>query len=474
VAWWLRHRAIGAFVAEIQAASGETEQRVRELDLLTEVTQRILAHNDPGEVLGALALGAAELLGAAIGHISLLTDDGTQLRLAAATGALGQRAGEILPREGSMAGWVVEHGQPLVVDDLRADPRAHAGINQELGLQSGVMVPLLGAGRPVGALGCDNARGARRFGPRDVALMQRLGALAVLVLEQAKLYAETEQARATLEEQNEALGDAIRHKSAFLANMSHELRTPLNAIVGFGDLLGSGAFGTLDATQQDAVDTILRNSRHLLGLINDILDLAKAEAGKLELHLTPTDLREVIDGVLRDTGSLVGQKGHRVTVEAGPESLVVKADGVRIRQILFNLISNAVKFTPDGGEISVRALRTNAPLPVPADRTGDRNPMSSREAVWIAVGDTGPGIKPDDMDRLFQEFSQVDGSAARRFEGTGLGLALCRRFVELHGGQIGAESLYGHGSTFWFILPVHGPIRRISQVNPVGVAILPP
>jgi signal transduction histidine kinase len=256
--------------------------------------------------------------------------------------------------------------------------------------------------------------------------------------------------------------------------MSHELRTPLNAIVGFGDLLGSGAFGTLDAAQQDAVDTILRNSRHLLGLINDVLDLAKAEAGKLELHLTPTDLREVIDGVLRDTGSLVGQKGHRVTMEAGPESLVVKADGVRIRQILFNLISNAVKFTPDGGEISIRALRTNAPLPVPADRTGDRNPMSSREAVWIAIGDTGPGIKPEDMDRLFQEFSQVDGSAARRFEGTGLGLALCRRFVELHGGQIGAESLYGHGSTFWFILPVYGPIRRISQVNPVGVAILPP
>ena len=372
-----------------------------------------------------------------------------------------------------MAGWVVEHRQPLTVDDLGADARVYAGVNRELGLQSGVMVPLLVAGQPVGSLGCDNAKGGRRFAPRDVVLLERLADLAVLVIEQAKLHALSETARGTLAEQNLALGLAIRQKSAFLANMSHELRTPLNAVIGFGDLLGTGALGPLDEGKQDAVDTILRNSRHLLGLINDILDYSKVEAGKLELHLVATDLRQLIDGVLRDIGSLTAQKRHRVTVEMGEGSLVVKADEVRIRQILFNLISNAVKFTPDAGEISIRVLRTTAPLPVPADRTGDRDPITPREAVWVAIGDTGPGIKPEDIGRLFQEFSQVDASSSRRFEGTGLGLALCRRYVELHGGQIGAESLFGHGSTFWFILPVDGPIRRAPLVNPVGVSILP-
>jgi signal transduction histidine kinase len=336
-----------------------------------------------------------------------------------------------------------------------------------------VMVPLLAAGRPVGSLGCDNAQGGRTFGPRDVALLERLGGLAVLVIEQAKLQTHTETARAALATQNEALGQAIRQKSAFLANMSHELRTPLNAIIGFGDLLGTGILGPLDEGKQDAVDTILRNSRHLLGLINNILDYSKVEAGKLELHLVATDLRVLVDGVLRDTGILFEKKRQRVTTELGDGSLIVKADEVRIRQILFNLISNAVKFTPEEGEISIRALATTAPLPVPAERAGDQATVAPREAAWIAVGDTGPGIRPEDMSRLFQEFSQVDASAARRYEGTGLGLALCRRFVELHGGQIGAESLYGHGSTFWFILPVDGPIRRAPLVNPVGVSILP-
>jgi signal transduction histidine kinase len=123
-----------------------------------------------------------------------------------------------------------------------------------------------------------------------------------------------------------------------------------------------------------------------------------------------------------------------------------------------------VKFTPEGGEISIRALRTTAPLPLPADRAGDQPGLVPRDAVWVAVGDTGPGIKPEDMGLLFQEFSQVDVSPSRRHEGTGLGLVLCRRFVELHGGTIGAESVYGHGSTFWFLLPVDGPIRRTPLV----------
>ena len=456
----------------LERAARESAVQARERGLLRDFTRAILARHALADVLDAVAHGASELLGATIGHISLLTEDGGAVRLAAATGPLRARAGEKMPREGSMPGWVIEHGEPLVVDDLTADPRVYTGVNRELGLERGVMVPLRQGDRIVGALGCDNAQGGRRFGPRDVELLERLGEQAALAIESAQLLERAERALKALAQQNLALEQAVRHKGAFLANMSHELRTPLNAIIGFSDLLSSGALGGLDVTQRDGVDTILRNSRHLLGLINDLLDLSKVDAGKLVLHLTSADLRDLVAGILRDTASLVGQRSQRVLTELSGDSLVVKADEVRVRQVLFNLVSNAVKFTPEGGEISIRALRTTAPLPLPADRAGDQAGLAPRDAVWVAVGDTGPGIKPEDMGLLFQEFSQVDVSPSRRHEGTGLGLVLCRRFVELHGGTIGADSVYGHGSTFWFLLPVDGPIRRAPLVAVEPASIL--
>ena len=451
---------------------GESAAQSRERGLLSDIARAILARHALSEVLDAVANGASELLGATVGHISLLTEDGGSLRLAAGTGPLRARAGEKVPRERSMPGWVIEHGEPMVVDDLTADPRVYTAFNRELGLERGVMVPLRQGNRIVGALGCDNARGGRRFGPRDVELLDHLGEQAALAIESAQLLEREKRARKTAAQKNLELEQAIRLKSAFLANMSHELRTPLNAIIGFGDLLASGALGVLDETQRDSVDTILRNGRHLLGLINDVLDLSKVDAGKLALHLTSTDLRELVAGILRDTSSLVGRRSQRVLTELSDDPLVVTADEVRVRQVFFNLVSNAVKFTPEGGEISIRALRTNAPLPLPADRAGDQASLAPRDAVWVAVGDTGPGIKPEDMGLLFQEFSQVDSSHSRRHEGTGLGLALCRRYVELHGGTIGAESVYGHGSTFWFLLPVDGPIRRAPLVVPEPASIL--
>ncbi len=151
------------------------------------------------------------------------------------------------------------------------------------------------------------------------------------------------------------------------------------------------------------------------------------------------------------------------------QPLEILADGVRLRQILFNLLANASKFTPDEGRITVSVVRTRAPLPVPAERAGDRPVPLTREVVWIAVADTGVGIKEEDRDRLFQEFSQVDGSPSRRQSGTGLGLALSKKFVEMHGGTIGVESLYGRGSTFWFMLPTEGPLRR-SATEPAAPA----
>jgi signal transduction histidine kinase len=199
--------------------------------------------------------------------------------------------------------------------------------------------------------------------------------------------------------------------------------------------------------------------------INSILDLSKIEAGRMTLTLGPTDLRQVIEGAVADTTSLRAAKRQSCRLELGGEPLLARADGGRIRQILYNLLSNASKFTPDGGEVTVSAIATRAPLPFPSDRAGDTPRLMARGAIWIAVRDTGIGIKPEDMPRLFQEFSQVDSSPSRVQQGTGLGLALSRRFVEMHGGSIGCESVYGAGTSLWFLLPVEGPFRRPREVE---------
>jgi signal transduction histidine kinase len=436
------------------------ERLAQELERFRDITRRLLRGHELADVLDTVSRAAAELTGATSGHVSLLTDDGAALHLAAATGPLAALAGRTLPREGSMAGWVIAAGEPLVANDLACDPRSYAAVNQEFGFTRGIMVPLRSRGAVIGALGADRGAGSRPFDGRDVQALEGLSELAVLAIENARQFESLTAARTALAAKNRALEQATVAKSAFLAAMSHELRTPLNAIIGFTELLTAGTAGPLTTEQRDFLDTVVRNSRHLLGLINDLLDLAKVEAGRMDLALTRVDVRLLVAEVFRDLEGLLQRRRLHIVQELSSDPLVVTADEVRVRQVLFNLLSNAVKYTPDDGEISVRALRTTAPLPVPADRAGDTDRLAPRAAVWLAVGDTGPGIRPEDMGKLFQEFSQVDQSLARKSGGTGLGLALCKRFVEMHGGTIGAESLYGHGCTFWFLLPVDGPVRH--------------
>ena len=185
----------------------------------------------------------------------------------------------------------------------------------------------------------------------------------------------------------------------------------------------------------------------------------------MSLTLGRTDLRHAITGAVADTASLRSAKRQECVLNLDDSSLEVVADGVRVRQVLFNLLSNASKFTPEGGRISLSALRTRAPLRLPAERAGDDRRMTTQDVVWVSVVDTGIGIAPDNMDKLFHEFSQVDSSPSRQAQGTGLGLALSKKFVEMHGGRIGAESVAGKGSTFWFILPADGPLRRASDAQ---------
>ncbi|MBN1964415.1 MAG: response regulator [Anaerolineae bacterium] len=243
------------------------------------------------------------------------------------------------------------------------------------------------------------------------------------------------EANARLADANAQLIEASRLKSQFLANMSHELRTPLNSIIGYSELILDGTYGPLSDRQADRLEKVVRNGRSLLSLINDILDLSKIEAGRLELAPTPLAIGGVIDGVLDETTLMAEEKSLRI-VRAYDGLPPVMADPVRVRQIVLNLVSNALKFTHEGA-ITVR---------------GEVDP--ARRQVRIAVSDTGIGIAPGDREMIFDEFRQVDGTATRRYEGTGLGLAITRHLVELHGGTITVDSVPGQGSTFIFTLPL--------------------
>jgi signal transduction histidine kinase len=240
-----------------------------------------------------------------------------------------------------------------------------------------------------------------------------------------------EQALREAREQAEA---ASREKSQFLANMSHELRTPLNAIIGFSEVLKDGMFGELNAKQREYVKDILESGQHLLSLINDVLDLSKIEAGRMELEPAEFSLPEAIERAVSLVKERAQRHGVRLQSDVAPAVATIRADERKVKQILLNLLSNAVKFTPEGGSVTVTA-------------------DAVRGGVEIRVRDSGVGISPEDQRALFQEFRQVGRDAARKAEGTGLGLALTKRFVELHGGAIRLESAPGKGSTFIFNLP---------------------
>jgi len=257
--------------------------------------------------------------------------------------------------------------------------------------------------------------------------------------ERHQLLQEIRNRSAELEVQSLRAQEANRLKSEFLANMSHEFRTPLNAIIGFTELMHDGRVGEVPPQHKEFLGDVLTSARHLLRLINDLLDLAKIEAGKLEFHPEPNRLTDLIGEVRDIVRSLAARKSLQVVVEVDPEVEEVVADAARLKQVLYNYVSNAIKFTPDEGIIVIRAR------PEDVDR------------FRLEVEDTGIGIQEELMGRLFIEFQQLDASTAKRYPGTGLGLALTRTIVEAQGGEVGVRSEYGSGSTFHAVLP-----RRIS------------
>jgi signal transduction histidine kinase len=245
---------------------------------------------------------------------------------------------------------------------------------------------------------------------------------------------ELQQALAELSQKGSQLEVASRHKSEFLANMSHELRTPLNAIIGFSQVLRQRLFGEINEKQEEYLDDILSSGNHLLDLINDVLDLSKVEAGQVELELGTLSLREALERGVVMVREAATKQDVQLSLELAPGVDLVEGDERRLRQVIFNLLSNAVKFTPSGGSVVVASAREDG-------------------EVLVSVTDTGPGIAADDHERIFEEFQQTEIGVEQR-EGTGLGLALSKRLVELHGGRIWVESEAGQGSRFVFTLPI--------------------
>ena len=318
--------------------------------------------------------------------------------------------------------------KPIAFPDIEAgdyEPQLRSSLTGA-GFRAILNVPLLREDRLFGGLAvCRKAPGD--FPIAVVELLRTFADQSVLAIQNARLFHE-------IEEKGRQLEIASKHKSLFLANMSHELRTPLNAILGYTELILDNIYGDISEQIRDVLQRLERNGRHLLGLINEVLDLSKIEAGSLMLALTDYSMREVVRAAANLVEPLASEKGLALSVDIAADLPPGRGDERRITQVLLNLAGNAIKFT-DAGEIRLAATAADG-------------------AYLVSVSDTGPGIAELDQQRIFEEFQQAEGSSTRAKGGTGLGLSIAKRIVELHGGRIWLESTLGRGATFRVSLPV--------------------
>jgi signal transduction histidine kinase len=327
----------------------------------------------------------------------------------------------------TLMGRAVQTHEPIQISDLSTFPNMPLrDASLAAGYHAALIVPLVRADRVFGALVL-HRRAPGEFGAGTVNLLRTFASQSILAIQNARLFRE-------IEEKGQQLAVASQHKSQFLANMSHELRTPLNAILGYTELLLDGLYGKLGEKAQGVLERVQSNGKHLLGLINDVLDLAKIEAGQLTLTVADYAVGAVVQSVVAATESLAEAKGLELRADVAPALPLGHGDERRLTQVLLNLVGNAIKFT-DSGSVTISAMARDG-------------------RFRIAVRDTGPGIAPSDQKRIFEEFQQVDNSSTRKKGGTGLGLAISRKIVEMHGGTIAVESEPGAGATFRIDLPI--------------------
>lgn len=428
----------------------QAARRAATLERLWEVGQGLSRPLALRETLDRIVQTACDLLRSEYALLALWDAAAEHLTIAAQAGTVSLAPDRVFRLGEGGAGTVAATRRSLIVNDYQAFPTR---LPELAALTAIVVTPLIVKERLIGTLSIGVTERGRAFSAEDLKLLELLAHPAAIALENARLYEALKQEAALLEarveERTQELqvamrraDEASRYKSEFLANMSHELRTPLNSILGFSELLQTKTFGPLNEKQERFVRNVLVSGRHLLSLINDILDLSKVEAGRLELYPESFVLPEVLKTLLADIRPQAEGKGVQLVLQVDETLELLTADPVRFKQILYNLLSNAVKFTPAGGQVTLAAH--------PAEDA----------FVEIAVTDTGIGIKAEDLPRLFQEFVQLEAAATKRHEGTGLGLALTKRLVELHGGKIWAESKgEGKGTTFRVRVPLDPPAR---------------
>ena len=413
----------------------ETKEALEQQTATAEVLQVISSSvADTQPVFDKILQSCQKLFDSTEQGISLMTADG-HVELAAHHGQARDRLAAVFASPQPISVVDPERAMRSVQHfvDVLNDPDVPTGVRQiavqlGIGTYSQVFAPLNWEGRPVGALYVIR-QPPTGFSDKEIGLLKTFADQAVIAIENARLFHE-------IQDKSQQLEVANQHKSEFLANMSHELRTPLNAIIGFSEVLTEEMFGPVNDKQMEYLKDIHSSGQHLLSLINDVLDLSKIEAGRMELELSCFDLGLLLDNSLTLVRERAARQGLSVALEVADGLEEWVADARKVKQVVVNLLSNAVKFTPAGGSVKVRAARVGS-------------------AAQVSVIDTGVGIAPDDQALVFEEFRQARGDYLRKAEGTGLGLALARRFVELHGGRMSLQSAPGAGSTFSFTLPAH-------------------
>ncbi len=423
-------KAATFFVSSLAQREKGLRDSVEELRALGEVTQAVNSTIDLETVLTTIVAKATQLSSTEAGAIYVLDDAEQEFRLRATYGLPVSIVSELrdshirLGQTGISE--AVERRAPFQVPDVLSDPSITLDVIVRAGFRALLYVPLLGAEKIVGAL-VVRRKQPGEFLKSTIELLQTFAAQSVLAIQNARLFSE-------IAEKSRQLAEASQHKSQFLANMSHELRTPLNAILGYTELLADGIYGQPSEKMLGVLKRLESNGRYLLGLINDVLDLSKIEAGELVLELSDYSVRDIAQTVRSTLEPLAADKKLAFKVEVAPKLPPGRGDGRRLTQVLINLVGNAIKFT-DTGEVVIKATATDG-------------------SFHLSVRDTGPGISAADQAKLFQEFQQADNAITRKKGGTGLGLAISRRIIEMHGGKIWVESQLGEGSTFAFTLPV--------------------
>jgi signal transduction histidine kinase/DNA-binding response OmpR family regulator len=439
----------GNLFKALESRTAELAHSVEELEALSEVGQAVSSTLEPQEVLNEIVTHAVELSDTDGGSIfefdahreefHLSTAYGTGDELLRALRATRIRFGE------TIVGRAAAQREPQHVPDLtkvRSDPHVEQLLKH--GWRSMLAVPLLRENRILGAL-VVRRKTPGEFSARIADLLETFASQSALAIQNAQLFRE-------VEEKSHQVEVASRHKSEFLASMSHELRTPLNAVIGFSEVLLEGMFGELNAKQREYLEDIRGSGRHLLELLNEILDLSKIEAGRMDLEPARFSLTAALEDGLTMVRDRSAQHAIELNLEVGSNVGGIVADERKIKQVILNLLTNAVKFTPDGGRIEVRARRLDG-------------------HVEVTVADTGIGIAPEDQARIFESFEQ-GGRGGQTEEGTGLGLTLSRKIVELHGGRIWVDSELNSGSTFGFTIPIrvnHALTGTVLAPQPSGL-----